>query len=119
MSENHSEEESAGRPRGSLVSLIPRLAKLLYRLARDPRVPWMVKAALIALAGYLACPVDLIPDWIPGLGYLDDVLIAGFVVGYVLKKVPPEVVREHWGEDLQTLESLRRRKRPKKKAEPE
>ncbi len=112
MGESHSEEESAGRPRGSLVSLIPRLAKLLYHLARDRRVPWTAKAALIGLAAYLACPIDIIPDWIPVLGYLDDVLIVGFAVGYVLRRVPPELVREHWGEDVEALESLRRKKRP-------
>ena len=108
--ENH--EQPTGRRRDSILSLIPRVAKLLYRLARDPRVPWTVKAVLIALAAYLACPIDLIPDWIPVLGYLDDVIIVGFVVGHVLRKVPSDLIREHWGEDIGTLESLRRKKRP-------
>jgi uncharacterized membrane protein YkvA (DUF1232 family) len=102
-------DEQSGK-RASVLSLIPRLAKLLYRLGRDRRVPWTVKAVLLALAAYLACPIDLIPDWIPVLGYLDDIVIVGFVVGYLLKRVPREVIREHWGEDLSALESLRRKK---------
>ena len=99
------------RPRESVLSIIPRLAKFLWHLVRDPRVPVSVKWSLVGLAAYLASPIDLIPDWIPGAGYLDDVLIVGFVVSYVLARVSPEVVREHWGEDVETLERLRRRKK--------
>jgi len=110
-----SEADDGGRGRkgGSVLSLVPRLAKLAYHLARDPRVPWTVKAALAGLAAYLACPIDIIPDWIPVLGYLDDVLVAGFVVSFVLRSVPSDVVREHWGEDVHVLESLRRRRKKK------
>jgi len=97
--------------RPSVVATIKRLPRLLWRLARDPRVPWTVKAALVGMGLYLATPIDLIPDWIPGLGYLDDVLLVGAVVGYVLRKVPRDVVREHWGEDVEVLEGLGRRKR--------
>jgi uncharacterized membrane protein YkvA (DUF1232 family) len=109
--------ESNGEPderrHESVLSLIPRLAKFLYHVARDPRVPWTVKAALAGLAAYLACPIDIIPDWIPGAGYLDDILLVGFVVGSVLGNVSAEVIREHWGEDVHVLESLRRKKRRK------
>jgi len=106
-----SDEKTEGPKRESVLSLIPRLAKFLYHVARDPRVPWTVKAALAGLAAYLACPIDIIPDWIPGAGYLDDILLVGFVVGYVLGNVSPDVIRDHWGEDVHLLESLRRRKR--------
>ena len=108
-----SDRDTDGRKRESVLSLIPRLAKFLYHLARDPRVPWTVKAALAGLAAYLACPIDIIPDWIPGVGYLDDILLVGFVVGYAMGKVRPDVIREHWGEDVHLLESLTRRKRRK------
>ncbi len=73
-------------------------------------MPWTVKAALVGMSLYLAMPFDVIPDWIPVLGYLDDVLVVGFVVGYVLRKVPREVVAEHWGEDVEALEGLRRKR---------
>jgi len=109
--EHGTDETGKDRPRESFVTLIPRLARFLWHLVKDPRVPWTVKASLAGLAAYLASPLDLIPDWIPGAGYLDDVLIAGFVVSYVLARVPPEVVREHWGEDVETLERFRRKKK--------
>jgi len=106
-------DSGTDRPRESLVTLIPRLAKFLWHLVKDPRVPWTVKAALAGLAAYLAVPIDIIPDWIPGAGYLDDALLVAFVVSYVLAKVPPEVVREHWGEDVQVLERLKVGRRKK------
>jgi uncharacterized membrane protein YkvA (DUF1232 family) len=104
------EPEDGSRKRASVLSLLPRVAKLIYRLARDRRVPWTVKAVLAGLALYLASPIDLIPDWIPGAGYLDDLLITGAAVTYVLNRVSKDVIREHWGEDIETLESLRRKK---------
>ncbi len=112
MTESKAESGQAKRP--SIISLLPRVAKLIYHLARDPRVPWQVKAALGGLAVYLASPIDLIPDWIPAAGYLDDVLMLGFVVSYVISAVPPDVIREHWGEDIEALESLRRKPRRSK-----
>ena len=107
------EADDRSRDRESILTFVPRLAKFLYHVVRDGRVPWSVKAVLVGLAAYLASPIDIIPDWIPGAGYLDDVLLVGFVVGYVLANVPPEVVREHWGEDVQALEALRRKPRSK------
>jgi len=106
MSETEKEKK---RPE-SLVSLVPRLARFLWHVVNDPRVPQGVKWSMAGLGAYLASPVDLIPDWVPGAGYLDDVLIVGFVVSYVLAKVPPDVVREHWGEDVDTLRRLGGRK---------
>lgn len=91
----------------ALLATVRRLPRFLWRLARDRRVPWQARAALVGLALYLAMPFDLVPDWIPGLGYLDDVLVAGAVVGYVLARVPREVIAEHWGEDVEALERLR------------
>jgi len=102
-----------GNSKPSTLAVIKRLPRFLWRLARDPRVPWSVKAALIALGVYLAIPFDLVPDWIPGAGYLDDLLIVAGVVGHVLARVPREVIVEHWGEDVEALDGLRRkRKRP-------
>lgn len=113
-----SKSEADDRPRESLVTLIPRLAKFLWHLVKEPRVPWTVKAALAGLAAYLAVPIDIIPDWIPGAGYLDDVLLVSFVVSFVLAKVPREVVLEHWGEDVEVLERLKVGKKRKDKERP-
>lgn len=113
MSEAPPLDEQPKKP--TVLQLIPRVAKLVYHLARDPRVPWTVKAALGGMALYLASPFDLIPDWIPGAGYLDDILLAGIVINYVFAKVPEEVIIEHWGEDVELLKKMRRRRKPRKK----
>lgn len=87
--------------------LAPRLVKLVWRLARDPRVPARAKAVLFVLVGYLASPVDLIPDFIPGLGQLDDLVIAAFALDQILNRVPDEVVRQHWDGDEDVLDVVR------------
>lgn len=87
--------------------LAPRLVRLVWRLARDPRVPARTKATLFVLVGYLASPVDLIPDFIAGLGQADDVVIAALALDQILNRVPDDVVREHWDGDEDVLEIVR------------
>jgi uncharacterized membrane protein YkvA (DUF1232 family) len=65
------------------------------RLLRDPRVPLRHKLLLGALAGYLAMPFDIVPDFIPVAGHLDDVLVVFFTLRAVLKG-NAELLREHW-----------------------
>jgi len=88
---------------GKRVMALPWRAKaaLLWRLLKDHRVPWWAKALLPALLLYLALPVDLIPDFIPVLGHLDDLLVVLLVVAVLLRAVPPETTEEH----LSSLES--------------
>jgi uncharacterized membrane protein YkvA (DUF1232 family) len=88
---------------GKRVMALPWRAKaaLLWRLLKDRRVPWWAKALLLALLLYLAMPVDLIPDFIPVLGHLDDLLVVLLVVAVLLRAVPPEATEEH----LSSLES--------------
>lgn len=87
--------------------LIPRLVKLLWRLARDPRVPARTKATLFLLGGYIASPIDLIPDALPGIGQLDDIAIIAFVLDQMLNRVPEDIVREHWDGDEDILEVVK------------
>lgn len=87
--------------------LAPRLLKLLWRLSRDPRVPPRAKATLVMLGAYLALPIDIIPDFVPGLGQADDLVITAFVLDQMLNRVPDEVVREHWDGDEDILEVVR------------
>ena len=69
---------------------------LFKRLLRDPRVPRRAKAALAVAVPYLASPIDLIPDFIPGLGQFDDALLVIAVLGYVARCAGREVVAELW-----------------------
>ena len=64
-------------------------------LFRDARVPLLSKLMTVVVVVYLASPIDLLPDFIPVLGYLDDVLIVLAGVGLLLRTVPPEVIEVH------------------------
>jgi uncharacterized membrane protein YkvA (DUF1232 family) len=74
---------------------LKRDVNALYRAARDPRVPWYAKALAIAIAAYALSPVDLIPDFIPVLGYLDDLIIVPAGIWLAVRLIPPEVMAEH------------------------
>ena len=66
----------------------------LYIAARDPRVPWYVKAAAMAIAAYALSPIDLIPDFIPVLGYLDEVIILPVALALVIRMIPEPLMAE-------------------------
>ena len=66
----------------------------LYLAARDPRVPWYAKIAAIAVAAYALSPIDLIPDFIPIIGYLDDLLLVPAGILLAVKLVPPDLMIE-------------------------
>jgi uncharacterized membrane protein YkvA (DUF1232 family) len=73
---------------------IKRDAIAVYLAARDPRTPWYAKALALAVAGYALSPIDLIPDFIPLLGYLDDVILLPLGIMAVVRLVPPDVMVE-------------------------
>ena len=66
----------------------------LYLAYRDPRVPWYAKALIAAIMGYALCPLDLIPDFIPVLGYVDDIIIIPAAITLAIKMVPQDVLEE-------------------------
>ena len=66
----------------------------LYLAARHPRVPWYVKALAAVTAAYAFSPVDLVPDFIPILGYLDDALILPAAIALIVRLVPKDVMAE-------------------------
>ena len=72
----------------------------IYLASRDPRVPWQAKALAICVAAYALSPIDLIPDFIPVLGYLDDLIILPLGVLLVVRMIPPEIMAEHRGAAL-------------------
>jgi uncharacterized membrane protein YkvA (DUF1232 family) len=86
---------------------IPNLAKLLWRLARDPRVPRRNKALFAGVGAYLLIPFDIIPDWIPGIGQLDDAILFLLTLDGLLNRVPEEVLAEHWEGDQEVLKTIR------------
>ena len=72
---------------------IKRDAVAVYFAARDPRTPWMARVLAVAVAAYALSPIDLIPDFIPVLGYLDDVLIVPLGLWLVIRFIPPDVLK--------------------------
>jgi len=89
-----------------LAALVPNLTRLFAGLVRDPRVPLRAKVVLGAAAAYLAMPIDLIPDFVPIAGSLDDAIVAAFALRFVVRASSPEVVAEHWRGDPATLRRI-------------
>jgi uncharacterized membrane protein YkvA (DUF1232 family) len=89
-----------------LAALVPNLTRLFGGLVRDPRVPLRAKVVLGATALYLAMPIDLVPDFIPIAGSLDDAIVAAFALRFVIRASSPEVVAEHWPGDPTTLRRI-------------
>ena len=89
------------------VYLLPNLIKLLGRLVRDPRVPRRSKVVIGAALAYLVSPVDLIPEFIPVIGFADDVLLASYAVNHLITVAGEDVVLEHWDGPRDMLELVR------------
>jgi uncharacterized membrane protein YkvA (DUF1232 family) len=88
------------RPRGGLlreaVRILPDVLRLLRRLAADQTLPRGVRIRLGLLMAYLALPIDLIPDFIPVLGYADDAIVVTAVLRGVVRRAGLDAVRAHW-----------------------
>ena len=86
------------------IRTIPDVVRLVRRIAADRSLPGGVRVRLWLLLAYLAFPIDLVPDLIPGIGYLDDVVIVAAVLRSVVRRAGPEAVRRHWpGTDARLL----------------
>jgi uncharacterized membrane protein YkvA (DUF1232 family) len=103
------------RPKGvrlaDVVRIVPDVVRLLARLAKDPSLPLTVRLRVWLLIAYLAAPIDLVPDFIPVVGYADDVILVYVVLRRVVRAAGDEVVTRHWPgspESLTTLNSLLR-----------
>jgi uncharacterized membrane protein YkvA (DUF1232 family) len=87
----------------ALAGFIPDCLVLIARLMSDPSVPRRWKLLLAGLVGYLALPFDLVPDFIPVAGQLDDVLVVGLVLRRFLRSGGEQLVRQHWPGPEQSL----------------
>jgi uncharacterized membrane protein YkvA (DUF1232 family) len=92
----------------ALLRLLPDLTRLLGRLVSDPVLPRPAKIALAAAVIYLASPFDLVPDFIPVLGYLDDVLVAAVLVDGIMRYVDRGVVLRYWPGTADSLDRVAR-----------
>lgn len=91
-----------------LRRLLPNVVALFRGLFRDPRVPVSAKVLLGAGVVWIASPIDLIPEFIPIAGPLDDAIVAALVLRYTLRRAGSHVAAEHWHGDPATLAVLLR-----------
>jgi uncharacterized membrane protein YkvA (DUF1232 family) len=82
--------------------VIKRDVHALYLASRDPRVPWCAKALAAGVAAYALSPIDLIPDFVPILGYVDDVILVPLGLLLVIRLIPPEIMAEHRDSGMRT-----------------
>jgi len=92
----------------ALATFIPDCIVLLRRLIGDPTVPRRRKAAAGAAVAYLAMPFDLVPDFIPVAGQLDDALVVALALRYLLRSGGPELLAKHWPGPPQSLAVIAR-----------
>lgn len=98
-----SQWRDAGR---QALALAPNLVKLYGRLVRDPRVPWRARLLALATLGYTVSPVDVVPDIVPIIGQVDDIVIVASGLRRLAEAAGPEIMAEHWDGDEPVLESV-------------
>ena len=79
-----------------VLRLLPDVVRLLKRLAADRTLPGGVRARLWLLLAYLAVPIDLIPDFLPLIGYADDAVIVALAIRSVARRAGPDAISTHW-----------------------
>ena len=89
-----------------LAAFIPNLAILFKGLLRDGRVPRRSKLLVGFAVAWIASPIDLIPEFIPVAGPLDDAIVAALVLRHLMRRSGPEVLREHWRGDPAVLDRM-------------
>jgi len=90
------------------MRLLPDVLRLVKRLAADRSLPRTSRYRLLALLGYLAMPFDLVPDFIPVLGYADDALVVALVLRSVVRRAGPDALDRHWPGTEQGLGLVKR-----------
>lgn len=89
-----------------LATVLPACVTTAYRLRRDPRVPRRVKVALLVAALWVLSPIDLIPEFLPVIGPLDDVVVVAFALRYAARRVPPAALVDAWPAERRLLSWL-------------
>lgn len=90
------------------LRLLPDVIRLLRRLAADPDLPRGVRIRLGLLLGYLLLPIDLVPDFIPVIGYADDAIVVALALRAVVRGAGPDALAKHWPGTATGLDTLHR-----------
>ena len=89
-----------------LAGFLPACVTLVRRLRADPRVPWQAKAAVVLAGLWVLSPIDLLPEFLPVIGPLDDVVVVALALRFAARRVPREVLVEAWPGEPRLLERL-------------
>jgi uncharacterized membrane protein YkvA (DUF1232 family) len=89
-----------------LAGFLPACVTLVRRLRADPRVPWQAKAAVVVAGLWVLSPIDLLPEFLPVIGPLDDVVVVALALRYATRRVPREVLLEAWSGEPRLLDRL-------------
>ena len=89
-----------------LASVLPACVTTARRLRKDPRVPRRVKVAVTIAGLYVLSPIDLIPEFLPIIGPLDDIVVVALALRYAARRIPPEVLVEAWPAERRILDRL-------------
>ncbi len=92
---------------GEVLRLLPDTVRLIRRLAADPTLPRGLRFRLALLLGYLLLPIDLVPDFIPVVGYADDALVVALVLRSVVRVAGDDALDRHWPGSPEGLRTLR------------
>lgn len=98
----------AERDRETLLQVIrdlPSFVKLLWRLAKDPRVSKLDKAMVLGTIAYIVSPIDVLPDFLPALGQVDDVFLLALALDRLLNNAGVDVLLDHWDGEVSSLET--------------
>lgn len=90
------------------LRILPDTVRLIPRLATDSRLPLPTRALLWLLALYLLSPIDLVPDFIPVIGFADDIVVTALVLRHIVRRAGSEVLTDQWPGTPEGLEVLRR-----------
>jgi uncharacterized membrane protein YkvA (DUF1232 family) len=105
-------------PLRELARFVPDCVTAIRRLRRDPRVPRRAKVAVVLAGLWVASPIDLLPEFLPVIGPLDDVVVVVVALRYAAQQVPRQVLRDAWPGDPRLLERLLGPPRPVRAREP-
>jgi uncharacterized membrane protein YkvA (DUF1232 family) len=89
-----------------LAGFLPACVTLARRLRADPRVPWQARAAVVLAGLWVVSPIDLLPEFLPVIGPLDDVVVVALALRYAARRVPRELLMEAWPGESWVLERL-------------
>lgn len=104
LDENPVPKRDAGAIAREAILMIPNIVKLLGRIARDPRVSVRRKTFAVAAMIYVVSPIDLIPDFIAGIGQLDDLIIVAIALNHLIDGAGRNIIEEHWDGSVDSLD---------------